>query len=277
MTHHHLIPSPRHHRPIMVDITWPENTQRPPVIVFAHGFKGFKDWGAWNLIAKHFAEAGFAFLKFNFSHNGVTPEQPVDFVDLEAYGNNNYAIELDDYQTLLEWMAQQPFDWDLSKLTLIGHSRGAGTSLLVGAQNDAVKAVVSWAGVSNLGFLINERTIPKFEQDGVFFVPNSRTGVQMPIYRQFYDDYLKNADRYSLEKNLSGWHKPLLICQGTADPAVSVEAANDLNRFSGGNAEVFILEGADHVFGASHPYTKDELPKDTLLLVEKTLAFCGTV
>ena len=56
-----------------------------PLIIFCHGYKGFKDWGAWNLMAEAFAKIGFCFIKFNFSHNGGTIEQPIDFPDLEAF------------------------------------------------------------------------------------------------------------------------------------------------------------------------------------------------
>ena len=54
-------------RPIMVDITKPNSENPAKVILFAHGFKGFKDWGHWHLIAQAFAEAGYLFIKFNFS------------------------------------------------------------------------------------------------------------------------------------------------------------------------------------------------------------------
>ena len=47
-------------------------------------------------MADRFADAGFVFVKFNLSHNGTTIEHPIDFVDLEAFGNNNFAKELDD-------------------------------------------------------------------------------------------------------------------------------------------------------------------------------------
>jgi hypothetical protein len=64
-----------------------------PILVFAHGFKGFKDWGHWQKIAESFAAACFAFLKFNFSHNGTNPNNPAEFSDLEAFGQNNFSKE----------------------------------------------------------------------------------------------------------------------------------------------------------------------------------------
>ena len=72
-------------KPMLVDLTSDTSRSRAPLILFVHGFKGFKDWGTHNLVAKFFAENGFSFLKFNFSHNGTTPEHPIDFVDLGAF------------------------------------------------------------------------------------------------------------------------------------------------------------------------------------------------
>jgi len=69
-------------KPIVYDVCYIQSQRPKPIVIFCHGYKGFKDWGAWDLVAKSFANAGFFFLKFNFSHNGGTVEQPMDFPDL---------------------------------------------------------------------------------------------------------------------------------------------------------------------------------------------------
>ena len=96
MIKQHYVIDGKHQKPILIDTTCVSKKTKLPIIIFCHGYKGFKDWGAWNLMANAFAKAGFLFLKFNFSHNGGTVEQPIDFPDLEAFGNNNYTKELDD-------------------------------------------------------------------------------------------------------------------------------------------------------------------------------------
>ena len=54
----------------LIDLEIP-NMFNGEIVIFIHGFMGFKDWGAWHLMAKVFAKAGFFFVKFNFSHNGL--------------------------------------------------------------------------------------------------------------------------------------------------------------------------------------------------------------
>ena len=87
---------------ILMDINFPKKSNNK-LIIFSHGFKGFKDWGCFNLISKIFAQNGFIFLKFNFSHNGTTIADPLNFNDLEAFGNNNFSIELNDLSLVLDW------------------------------------------------------------------------------------------------------------------------------------------------------------------------------
>ena len=99
------VKSTHHNKPIVTDVFYKKNNTKNPIVIFCHGYKGYKDWGAFDLMSSSFLEAGIALLKFNFSHNGGTPEQPIDFPDLEAFGNNNYMIELDDLESVINWVS----------------------------------------------------------------------------------------------------------------------------------------------------------------------------
>ena len=75
-------------KPIILDYYYSELSNKMPLIIFCHGYKGFKDWGAWDLVAEEFANNNFFFVKFNFSHNGGTAKNQIDFPELDAFGNN---------------------------------------------------------------------------------------------------------------------------------------------------------------------------------------------
>ena len=66
----------KHKRPITLDVSYFENKEKKtapvPLIILCHGFKGFKDWGGFNLVAKTIAAENFFFVKINFSHNGTS-------------------------------------------------------------------------------------------------------------------------------------------------------------------------------------------------------------
>ena len=121
-------------RSIVADLTLCEQQGKLPIVLFCHGYKGFKDWGHFNLLPGHFTKAGFHFLKFNFSHNGGTPENPIDFPDLDAFSENNYTKEIHDIKHVIDWvcMNDNPYSSqiDLNRIYLLGHSRGGAMSII---------------------------------------------------------------------------------------------------------------------------------------------------
>ena len=140
-------------RPFLMDYYYLANNQPKPVVLFVHGFKGFKDWGIWDLIAHEFAMQNFVFLKFNFSHNGTTTSNPLDFDDLEAFGHNNYSKELADISSIFQWLEESDTgiplaEKDLNQVGLIGHSRGGAISIIHAAENTRIKALSTWAAVN---------------------------------------------------------------------------------------------------------------------------------
>ena len=84
-------------RPIVYDAYYNKDNTPKPVVIFCHGYKGFKDWGAWHLVAKSLRQAFF--LKFNFSIMGTRATNR--FSDLEA-SENTYTKELDDVDRVLK-------------------------------------------------------------------------------------------------------------------------------------------------------------------------------
>ena len=46
---------------IVYDVFYKANNTPKPIVIFCHGYKGYKDWGAWNLVAERFAEEGYFF------------------------------------------------------------------------------------------------------------------------------------------------------------------------------------------------------------------------
>ena len=118
-----------HQKPILTDLFYLENSKPKNIVIFCHGYKGYKDWGAWNLVAEKFAKQNIFFVKMNFSHNGGTVKQPIDFPDLKAFGNNNFIIELDDLKTVIDWVLNNSSfkkEINVQNISLVGHSRGGG-------------------------------------------------------------------------------------------------------------------------------------------------------
>ena len=254
-----------HRKPIVTDVFYEETRQPKKVVVFCHGYKGFKDWGAWNLMAETFAKAGFFFIKFNFSYNGGTAETPIDFPDLEAFGNNNYTKELDDLERVLDW-ASNSSDYkqevDIHNISIIGHSRGGGIVLLKAAEDSRVKKVVSLAGVSDYECRFpKESNFQEWAEKGVFYVKNGRTKQEMPHFYQFYEDFNKNKKRLNIQNATRNLNIPQLIIHGNKDTTVSIKEAESLYKWN--PKSIFkIIENADHVFNVSHPWKEEVMSKE---------------
>lgn len=260
-------------KPILLDVFYTADNKPKPVVVFSHGFKGFKDWGHFDLVAQRFAEAGFVFVKFNFSHNGTTVEDPTNFGDLEAFGNNNYIIELDDLKKVMDWvLSYAPIkeETDAQHLYLLGHSRGGGITILKAFEDHRVKKLVTWAAVSDIVSRNKQRTIETWKKDGVVYAKNGRTKQDMPLYYQFYEHLVANKDRLNIIKAAKHLEVPFLIVHGTADEAVQLHDAEELHKVAR-HSKLLVLQGAGHTFGVKHPF--EGIPADAGEVLEKTIAF----
>ena len=267
-------------RDFLCDVRYLKDRIQKPVILFVHGFKGFKDWGHFNLIANYFAERGFVFLKINLSHNGTNIEHPKDFVDLDAFGNNNFSIELDDVGTLIDYIFSKNSvilknEIDLDKLSLIGHSRGGGLVLLKTAEDCRVKKVVTFAAIHDLEKRWPQSFIDDWKEKRVQYIYNGRTEQNMPLYYQLVEDFEQKRDRLNIPERVKSINVPLLITHGTEDETLDVSMAKELTSWNE-KAELFIINDANHVFGGKEPYDEVILPIHTEKLVERTLEFLNS-
>lgn len=255
----------KHQKPIVTDVFYNETHQPKKVVIFCHGYKGFKDWGAWNLMAEAFANAGFFFIKFNFSHNGGTLEQPIDFPDLEAFGNNNYTKELDDLASVIDWIFntnEYKNEVDLQQVSLIGHSRAGGIVLLKSNEDSRIKKVITLASVCDFG----KRTatigdLNQWKKEGVKYVVNGRTKQNMPHFYQFYENFIQNKERLDIKKATEQLAIPHLLIHGDSDTSVLIDEAENLQLWNP-NADYKIIKNADHVFNVKHPWKQKDMSKE---------------
>lgn len=265
-----VIKTGKGHR-LLADACYSEQTRNLPLIIFAHGYKGYKDWGAFDLLAEYFAGQGFLFVKFNFSHNGTTLHSPNSFDDLEAFGRNNFSLELNDYRSVTDYFIKHTHA--SGQVFLMGHSRGGGISLIEAHEDCRVSALALLASVSNFEQRFPQKEkMAEWQRAGVFFSENKRTKQQMPHFYQFYLDFKENEDRFNLRSAAQHFNRPLMIVHGSEDEAVRVQEAHLLHEWAKGS-ELLILEGAGHTFGALEPWTKPQLPPDLERAAENISAF----
>ena len=227
-------------------------------------------------MAEAFAKAGFFFIKFNFSHNGGTAENPIDFPDLEAFGNNNYTKELDDLESILDWISTNSNynnEVNLDDITIIGHSRGGGIVLLKANEDHRVKRVITLAAVSDFGSRSSTiGDLEKWKKEGVKYVLNGRTKQQMPHFYQFYENFKANESRLNIQQAVQNLKIPLLIIHGDQDSSIDIKEAHQIHSWKP-NSTLKIVKNADHVFNVSHPWQKEELSKELAEVTQLSIDF----
>ncbi|WP_375238643.1 alpha/beta hydrolase family protein [Aurantibacter sp.] len=264
-------------KPIVYDLYYNKTSKKKPLVVFCHGYKGFKDWGSWNLVAESFMESDCFFVKFNFSHNGGTVSNPIDFPDLEAFAENNYTKELSDLKDVIDFLLEDnklfSNEINAQNITLIGHSRGGGIASILASEDNRITKLITWASVCDF----EKRTatvgdLDKWKKDGVKYILNGRTKQQMPHNHQFYQDFMANKERLNIKLAVEKLHIPHLIIHAKEDPSVKFNEALNLHKWNP-KSELLEIEDSNHVFGAKHPWKKREMPKAINQIMEVSLYF----
>lgn len=272
-----VINSQFHKKKITADITYKENGYKKPLVLFVHGFKGFKDWGHFPLIAHYFGHHDFVFAKMNLSHNGTTPDALVDFTDLEAFGQNNFTIETADINSMIDHLTGKDSpvpaeDTDPDRLYLTGHSRGGSSVLIQAIEDDRVRGCVTWAAVTDI---ISRYAYPddatEWKEKGVKYIYNGRTDQQMPLEYQLAQDLIHNKARFDIKERLKHISKPVLLIHGKNDETVPLSDPQSLEGINE-NIDTKYIDGS-HTFDGAHPWTEATLPESSKVLCDETIRF----
>ena len=255
-------------RQSLVDLEIPEKFNGE-IILFVHGFMGFKDWGAWHLVMGYFIQKGYGFCKFNTTHNGGTIQNGIDFTDPVAFGNNTYSKELEDVKSVVNWIDAKVNHWNGH---LIGHSKGGAIALIAGSQIEQIKSISTWAAIASIGERFpNEGELNEWKEKGVRHVKNGRTLQQLPQKYSLYTDYIHNVKTFDLKHICKTIKKPIFIAHGENDSSVNIENGLRLSKWA--KIDLCTIDAADHVFDSRHPWTEAEMPYPLLQLCEKTESF----
>ncbi len=264
ITHKNIPLVSKHQRPIIVDFIYAEGSTAQPIVLFCHGYKGFKDWGPWPLMCQAIAKEGYFVVAINFSHNGGTIQEPIDFPDLEAFGNDNFSKHQDDLQSVIDEVTASNFKFktivNSKQLTLIGHSRGGGAAILKTANEAKVTQLITLASINtyDTSFLKGE-ALEQWKKEGVWYITNGRTQQKMPHYIQFYEDYEQHKEALNIQKAAQDINVAHLLVHGTEDTSVSIKSAETIKKCN--PKAITYYPKTDHVFNGKHPWESNTMPK----------------
>tara|TARA_A200000113_G_scaffold219769_1_gene228939 strand:- start:445 stop:1278 length:834 start_codon:yes stop_codon:yes gene_type:complete len=239
------------------------------IIIFIHGFMGFKDWGAWHLVQHFFTKMGYGFCKFNTTHNGGTIKNGIDFPDPKSFGQNTYSKEIADLKAVVNWIDHRVDSWNGH---LIGHSKGGAIALISGQYIPCIRSISTWASIASI-----EERFPKgsaleeWKSTGFRKIKNGRTLQDLPQSIELWEDFQRHKSNYDLKQICEECQKPLFISHGKNDTSVGLDSGERLSKWS--NTKLNIIENADHVFQSKHPWIEETLPNALKALCEQTEKF----
>lgn len=237
-----------------------------PVILFLHGFKGFKDWGPFPDACEEIARAGFGVVAFNFSLNGVGGEDMTDFDRLDEFARETLTQDLDDVGRVITALNDGEISTGKAGLSsdrigILGHSRGGQTAVAAAAEYPEIAVLVTWSAVANYLDRWSSEMKNDWEQKGYTEIQNARTGQTMRINKEVYEDAHRNADRVIALNRVGELHIPALFIHAQDDEGVSPRNAEILYRnCASSDKELKLIPGTGHTFDGGHPFEEDEFP-----------------
>ncbi len=239
--------------PIRGDVRYPADGDPSSAVVICHGFKGFRGWGFFPPLARALARRGHAAISFDFTRNGVG-DDGVDFSALERFAENTHSRNLEEIGAVIDavtggsLLPRPP-----ERIGLFGHSRGGGEAVLAAASDARVDALVTWAAIATV-HRWPEETLARWRRGETVTIANSRTGQRMPMAPSYLQDLELHRERLDIARAAARVRIPWLIVHGERDGSVPPDDARALFAAAGRRAELLLVEGGDHTFGASHPF-----------------------
>lgn len=237
-----------------------------PVILFLHGFKGFKDWGAFPDACEELARSGFAVVAINFSLNGVGAEL-TQFSRPELFRRETLSQDLTDIGSVIEAIKAREISsdkvlLDTDRVGILGHSRGGHTAVVAAAEYADIHCLVTWAAVADYQSRWSAEMIHDWETRGTTEIRNSRTGEILLLDKVVYQDAAANASRLMAIKRVKELYIPSLFIAGKNDEAVPPHDSERLYRESPADEkEIRLIKDAGHTFEVTHPFELTDFPQ----------------
>lgn len=249
---------------INTDFRYNPDSDKLPLVIFCHGFKGFKDWGCFPYMLDKIASENNFCVSFNFSYNGTgdKEDEQSDFTRLDLFAENTFTRELDDLGSVIDFLFahKDEYNYNTDNITLIGHSRGGGTAILKTAEDKRIKKLIALSTVNNFD-RYSDSLKKKWKENGYLEVLNSRTNQMMRQNYTLIEDLEKNQQRLDIQKAIKMIDVPLLLIHGTQDLSVDYSNSEDLytrhienNESAMEKTELILIENTGHTFGAVHPF-----------------------
>lgn len=258
----------------MVDWSIPGSSGRPVIgtthlpsesgdmhILLAHGFKGYKDYGFIPWLSEHLAGVGHVVHRFNFSHGGM--EHGHGSFDESAFQEDTWNRQVEDLLLLFKASRRGELPGGTpGGILLAGHSRGGVTSLLTAGRHAGEEVLDPLRGIATLAspaacLQMTDHDQERLLEEGRLASPSSRTGQLLHVGRSWLSEQLDAPEEHDLLAVAGKVKVPVHVIHGSEDDAVPVESAHAIGDAVESLTGRVLIEGANHVFNTSNPFSVD--------------------
>jgi len=211
------------------------------IMIICHGFRGRKE-NSGNLyaFARQLNQIGIGVIAFDFTGNG---ESDGDFA----------SITLSRQITDLKCVIDDTWNNFHIPLLLLGRSFG-GTTILAGGNDSRVAGYIFWSTPIHL-----HDTFANSLEDKYYMLAKGQAVTITDEEREvkLNPDFIQDFDVHDMDYYLAGIKtKPVLIVHGLEDEVVNFANAHYIkNKVE--NAELFLVDNADHRFTDKHTQRED--------------------
>jgi pimeloyl-ACP methyl ester carboxylesterase len=266
--------------PIIGNAHLPEG-QPAGVVLVAHGFKGYKDYGMFPRIAETLSDRGFIGHRFNFSHSGMT-DAIETFERPDLFERDTWNRQVFDLLAVVDAVDHGALEGRGLPLVLFGHSRGGVSCLLTAGRHADDLRLARLAGVVTAAApatcnALTEQEAEALLREGFLVSPSARTGQELRVGKAFLTEQQEDPEGHDLLAVAGRIICPVLATHGEKDPTVPAACAEQIAAACGqGTAR--IVAGGDHVFNTPNPFAPDAEPGPQLAeLLEAVADFAARV
>ena len=252
------------------------------VLIIAHGFKGYKDYGFFPHLASTAAARGLIAIRFNFSHSGMTNRLDT-FARPDLFELDTWSKQVDDLLAVHAAVARGELVDKHLPIAWFGHSRGGLTTILAAARlfdassQDTPAAVIPVSAPHRATTGFDEQVQQLIRSQGYVESPSARTGQALRVGAGWLAEIDRDPQAYDPVAAIARIACPILLIHGETDPTVPVEASRALATAAGDNAQLATIPDAGHTFNCPNPLPPDaEPPPETNAMVRQVCDFALT-
>ncbi|MBX2796266.1 MAG: bifunctional alpha/beta hydrolase/OsmC family protein [Myxococcales bacterium] len=201
-------------------------------VLLAHCFTCGKDLRAARMLTNALAEAGFAVLRFDFTGLG----------DSEGdFERTTFVSNVADLVHAGRWLQQT----EQAPCVVVGHSLGGTAAIAAAARLPSVRAVATIGAPFSPGHAawILDSVREELAAKGQATI--TLAGRQLCVG----EELLRDLESASIEQDLAGLRRPLLVLHAPLDDVVGIDNARALYEAARHPKSFVSLDGADHLLG----------------------------